>query len=861
VRRFSSIALVLACLGCAANRNQVSTRDRALQGASDPDHAAGPTGTGLPSTRLAELSQGAFGPYLAESGGSRLVAWAAPQEADGYFWQTLALGPGGKPLGEALQIGAAPASLGLVALRAAGGGGYVLLWTDREDDREVLTVARLGRGGELTGAPVEVGTASGSVMWVEAVALQDATVLLWAEPGDGEARLEARVLDAAGRLQGDSFSVLEGALAWQAARVPEGAAVVAVQRAAAEGARGRVVVRYLGRDGAPAATPVVISEGASAQPDVDAAAVPGGLLVAWTDVRDGDPAVFLAGLDQAGVLVASPARATRGLGAEAFVRVLAPAAGRGTGYLVWEGLGERPDSGRSLRVAPVDAQWKLGEPQASVAVASSNELPELVATERGVHALTLAPPCPPAGACQEVPGPFFVQLDGKLTPRVAEPLLLAAAPGHLATSAWNLSCTATDCVALAAADGAPTPVYAVELGDVAGEWRSPAARLAPPRPPFPVSLRVVERTVPLSDVAMAQVADETLVTWLTYFDPTAPYERPSKPAPDGRFAPVRAQLWVSRLQDDGLATPTNISYRARSLGGVALSPSTDGDEALLAWSALDQNRPQVFLTLLGSRGQREAQKMFTRSAGEVSDVALARVSDGWIVGWVDERHDDPEVYVAKVDRALLRQGSEQRVTEAKGVATGLQLIASGDDEVLAVWADARDDTKQGWADIYSARVAAKDAKPLGAPQRLASSRGHSHSPALARLGDSVVVAWLDGPGEGGKPAAGVSIARLDAQARFRSPPARAKTDGVPTSLALECRTGRCRIVTSLDAGSQSALAALTWKPSEPGSFRRLRALPGASGQPVPAVLFGGRLLYADQPASDAGRLNLMGIEW
>ncbi len=786
------------------------------------------------------------------------MVWAEP-EGRGYAWNTLTLGARGQPKADPLRIGSAPAGLGLVALRGAADGGYLLLWTHGDEEREFVVAARLGQGGELSGAPVEVGSAD-SVLWVESVALPRATVVLWAERGGGRATLRARVLDLAGRPQGDPVVLLDSLLAWQAVRVPEGVAIAGVQRGA-DPDRGKVVVRYLDRVGAPAQDPVVVSDSPTARPDVDAVAVPGGLLVAWTDLRDGDPAVFMAGLDATAALVRPPARATHGLGAEAFVRLVGSSSGKSQPYLVWEALGERPDEGRSLRAAGVDGRWKLAGQYASIAVASSEELPEFTATDRGLQALTLAAPCPTEGTCDgSSAGPFFVALDTQLAPQAAEPLRLSTG-GQRVTAAWDLSCTKQDCVALVAAEGSPTPVFAVELGVTGGQWRSPAQQLEPPRRPFPTSLHVVQRTDPLSDLAVARVGNETLVTWLTYFDPTLPYERPDQPAPDGRWAPVRAQLWTSRLSGGELTRPTNISYRARSLGGVALAPAPDRAEALLAWSALDQNRPQVFLTLLGERGQREDQKMFTSSAGEVSDVAAATVSDGWIVGWVDERHGDPEVYVAKVERSLLRKGEEQRVTDATGVATGLQLISSGDDEVLAVWADARDQAHPGWADIYAARVGAQDGKLVAEPKRLASSRGHSHSPALARLGSTVIVAWIDVPADQEQGAAGVSVAQLEAGARFRSPPARLSTDGVPTSLALDCDAKRCHVVAALDTGSQSALAALTWEPRDAGTPRRLRALPGASGQPVPAVLFGDLLLYADQPEREAGRLSLMGIDW
>ena len=856
------ILLALTLLSCAARQGPISTRDRAPRGRGGKQHAGDVTGLGLQSAQLAVLPAGAFGPYLASSGGSRLVAWAVP-EGNGSEWMTLPLGSTGTPQGEPLRIGEVPSAIGLVALRPAGGGGFVLLWTHGVADATSLTVARLGTNGELSGAPVSLGTEPRPFLWIDAVATKQGTVVLWAQPGDGEARLVACSLDSSGRPRGGGATVVEHALAWQAVAVPEGVAVVAVQRAQDRGARGTVVVKYLGRDGSPALGPVAVSESVSARPDVDAVAVPGGLLVAWTDLRDGDPTVYMAGLDGAGSLVSPPHRATPGLQAEAFVRLLATSSRRVPAYLVWEVVDGHPaEGGRSLRVAPVSGEWKLGPDRAALHVASNDELPELVATARGVYALTLAAACPAAGECPEgEPVPFFVELDPRLEGKVAQPLRLAAAKGTVATAAWNLSCTSEDCVALAAASGVPTPVHAVYLGDTGDRWRSPAHRLEAAQRPLPVSLHALRDTEPLSDVAMTPVGENTLVAWLTYFDPTTPYERPSKPAPDGRWAPVRATLWVSRLEGDELTKGANITYRARSLGGIALSPSTERDEALLAWSALDQGRPQVFLTLLGSRGQREAQQMFTHSAGEVSDVALARVDDGWIVGWVDERNDDPEIYVAKVDRTLRRQGTEQRLTDAPGVATGLQLMTRGD-EVVVVWADARNEAKPGWSDIYATRISAKDAKPLGEARRLVSSRGHSHSPSLAGQGSSVVVGWLDGPGEGGDPPAGVSLARLDAQARFEAPPTRVVArEGTPTSLTLDCDTDRCHVVVSFDTGSSPSLKAFNWIPGQSVRLRALRTLPGASGQPVPSVLLGSRLLYADQPAQDSGRLNLMGVDW
>ena len=141
-----------------------------------------------------------------------------------------------------------------------------------------------------------------------------------------------------------------------------------------------------------------------------------------------------------------------------------------------------------------------------------------------------------------------------------------------------------------------------------------------------------------------------------------------------RIRPPHLRHFISSAVDTARQA-CSISLRARSLAGVALAPGRHGEaEALLVWSAIDQRQPQVFLTLVSATGKKLRQKMLTRSPGEVSDIAAVNVGDGWLVAWVDERSKDPEVYVTRVNRQLVRAGPEHRLTRSPGAVKSTWVI-------------------------------------------------------------------------------------------------------------------------------------------------------------------------------------------
>jgi hypothetical protein len=171
------------------------------------------------------------------------------------------------------------------------------------------------------------------------------------------------------------------------------------------------------------------------------------------------------------------------------------------------------------------------------------------------------------------------------------------------------------------------------------------------------------------------------------------------------FAPSVAE---AQGEDGSQASP----YLS-ALGGVAMAESASTD-FLLGWTAIDAQVPQVFLTLVSAAGAKKQLKMLTRAPGEKSDAALARLNDGWAVGWVDERHQDPEIYAVKVGNDLNPAAPEQRITDSPGGASDLALLAL-DDRVLMAWGDTRARARLSWH--RSARYeAANDGAAANLPQ-------------------------------------------------------------------------------------------------------------------------------------------------
>lgn len=789
-----------------------------------------------------------------------MVVWGAPDSQGTSAWFSLALDAAQRPIGGPLRLAPAPAAVELVAFGPSGGKapGFMVLATQARGESRVIETMAVGPQGTLMGGPTVVHETDARVLWVDSVPTDSGTLLLWAEQQGPTASLFALPLGPAGQQEGEPKSVQRGAKAWQVAGA---ASRIALGTVAAE-APGGVRLTSLDETGAVLGAPVVVSRGGTPANDLDLVTIGRSHLLAWTDLSQGDGQVQVAAVGPKGELTVPPKAATPGLEPEALIRLVAPFDERSTAFLVWERPHERPGATRRLLLAGIDEKGEVSSRAAELSISGGEQLPELVASPRGLAALTLAPACP--AAQQDCSGdeafPTFVELDHDFEPVAAEPLRLDLLNGEVTSSAWGLHCGELGCLALGAVPDTPAPVFLVKLAARSSLWKSPVVRREPARPPFAVASRILRSVDALSDLAVVG-ADPTLLGWVTYFDPAIPYVRPTRPAPDGRFAPVRALLQVAPLsRDRSLGQIQTVSYRAHSLAGVALAPQEHA--TLLVWGALDNQVPQVFLTLLDRNGRRISQRMLTSGRGATSEVAaVSAAGDGWMVGWVDERDGNPAGYVARIGRDLQQIGAETRVTEGAGAATGITLLGAGE-AISVAWADARDPKHVGWADIYTTRVRTADATLLGKPRLVAATRPHSRSPLLSRWGDGAVLAWLEERASD-EESGGVYVAELDSSGRVSGPPSHVPvTGGAPTALAIECQAATgCRVALAVDAATHVELQAFNWKPGRVGRISRLMALAGPAEQSVTLSFCSQDLFYADRGPDGQARLRTLDIVW
>lgn len=809
--------------------------------------------------RFALVPAGTFGPYFAEGDSGRVAVWAQSGEK-GKAWFSLGFDPSGKVRAPAEKLGAAPEEVGLAVLEPVL-GGFALLTTHASGGRTTIEAFELAENGRPKAASTILSQVNGDVVWIDWVRTARGTLALWAVKSPDGADLFATML---GMEREEPKPFVQGARAWQAQPFDSGAAVATVRAGGKGTSGGRVELDLLDDVGAPKSK-LDVSTSPTAESDLDMVAVERSLVLAWTDQRALESRVMLAVVDATGKLAKPAADALPEIGEQALVRLVPPHPRGGRAHLAYESLLDRPAAFRRISLASIESDGTLGKPRVELDHhAKDGSIPELTATRSGLAALTLAPACAKGADCKSAAKlPTFVELDANLAVTASEPLRLLALDGASPDLAWGLSCRESPCRVLAAQATSPAPLFAVTL-DAHSSSYEPAAKLhARASPPRVLSSEVLAKSDPLADVALTRMGKSALAAWVTYSDPSAPWERLTKPAPDGKLDPVRALLQVRPLPESGTAPVETVSLRARSLGGVALGTTTTGvAESLLGWTAIDFKVPQVFVTVLDEKGKKLRQRMLTRAPGEKSDVAVAGNGDGFVVAWVDERNQDPEVYAVRLNRQLMSAGPEKRITNAKGPASEVTLL-DRDSDVLVAWSEARDVEHPGVADIYVAALRATDATVSGSEQIVAKTPKHSRSPALGRFGKTTLLAWVDESisGSGETSAGEARVIELTPEGKPQGTSlALSVPDASANAVAVDCSEQRCRLLLGVSRQGASELWVSEWNEGKLSAPSRLMSLSGTADSPVPPALIGRDALVADRSGS-FGRTRWVRIEW
>lgn len=858
-RRLIPCLSFLLAVACGASSGP-SPATGGPRGAARGDKAASQAGPkALAATQIAEITGITYGPYVGTREDGAIVIWATPgQEQKQGSFVAVPLSKDGTPLGAARKVSDAPPELGLVTVRPHA-AGYLVLYTRGAPGGQSVEALCVSAQGERVGPPPVLGVVSGRVLWTEALLTKRGSLAFFASRAEASSGAEIQVvsLDASCKAS-ERTELSKDARAWQAAPLGAGA-VLAVARGQTGGAAVDAIV--VDSTGARLGTTAVSTE-PTADRDLDAVALGKDALLAWTDRRFLEPRILSAVLDARGKLKAPPAPLTDPEGEQALVRLL-PAGERA--YAVWENFSDVPvGEGRRFQLSALGPSGHSIGPRAVLEHAvEDGSLPELRASARGLSILTLAPVCQKTEACEGKPaGPTFVDLDTMMEPRIVEPVRLESISGEVADVSFGLGCTASGCFSLSALAQTPTPVFATKLSARSEAWRAPLSVPDAGQKPRMAEHEAVSKGPPLAAIAALRSGDRDILALVSAFDDNTPWQRLTKPGPDGRRDPTRATLALERiLPVSGPSEPLRVSpvsLRAQARAGVALAEGANG-EVLVVWGGVDAGEPQVFLTLVGKGGEKLSQRMFTKKKGDLGDVAAAWVGDGWVVSWIDERSGSAQVFTAKVDPRLNEVSKEKSITGAAGSVADLAMSAGGE-ALRLVWSEVRSDNLPGHADVYSVELERKDGSPRGEPLRISSSPGHSFSPQVARFGKSDVVAWLERD-EPGVQEGGIGLCRLTPS---KSGEVMVEAGGrQPRALALDCAERECHVVVTLDLSASTQIGALSFPGSGTPTIASLGRLRSSVGADVTPVLHGSTLYYIDaaEPGGDQALVHRAKIAW
>ncbi|MDP9035340.1 MAG: hypothetical protein M3O50_11075 [Myxococcota bacterium] len=884
MRAVAATAL-LAVAGCGGGRSAAKWAPSAAVSTSVPAappsvlRARAQAQSPARSHLIATIGRKSLGPFAARTAQGGIAAWIAPAERGGrQELVVVMLANDGAPLGLPQVVASIPEEATLLVVRPAGGspGGWLLAWSGLLDRGESLSVLGLGPDGSTRAPAVSLQQTNDHIRWVDIVPTAHGGTCVWAEEAPaGGANLLAEPLDGDGKPGGVPVRVARGLDAWTAFRAVDGTGFALVAQDAkhakptAYGSLSWTRMDEAGR----LATPIVLSAKPTVSGDVEVASTPDGWILAWTDRTGEDPQVMLAAVDAAGH-VQGPTPTMNTFGSSALVGLVA---GRSGAALLWEDPRSPGYPARVLHLATVSTSAGLSARAVSSFDTVAHTRPELVATGSGFALLTPARSCPTEERETPCSGPIvptFIRLNADLQPTQTEPFFVGD-QGARTTLAWALQCGAGDaCVALAATDATPTPVFTVDLAPRASPYAAPSSTAPPPDAPRVSRLATIGLGQPYADVSASLLGSATLVATLTSASPTHASETASAAAPRtasaqrSRASSPDASVAVRLLDDRSDARDRWIllTKRAIAAGGLALSAGTRGEDgAAVAWTARDDGNQQVHLGHVDQHGRRTNEVQLTSAKGDASDVALAWVGDGWLVAWVDTREGNGEVYASKVDRDLRRVAREERITRAPGDAADVALAVQGETAWLA-WSDPRESPREGLGDIYVMTLNTHDAKPVGPETRVLATASHSHSPCFAVLREGAILGWIE-EGPTGLDAPGAAlVARIDPRGRPVSAPSALpfSSPGRPTALTLAVSHDGAQAVVARSAREGIALEGVSFNVA---GIPQTKAWPLISLEAPPSfdvalAMAGGVLFFDDTGAAPENRrLRRAAIAW
>lgn len=800
-------------------------------------------------TRLLSLPGGTLGPRALARDQGQVLVWASPHPA-GSEWQSAVWRTDGT-VSEVTTLDQQSGVVLRLELAPQPDGGLIASSVRSFEGAQWLDAASLDAAGTLK-TRWAVHSVAGEILWARTIAVQGVVLSFWAEQSDGFAELFCRRLSE-GAPQTATL-LARTARSWQLANGTDSAFVATV-----EGTEPRALLRSV--DSNCAAGPALALSPSNLQGglDLDMAVVGDSVAVAWSQRLGSEDRVVMA-RSQGAAKLTHPARPLATPSGNQSLSHLLPAAGdAGFVSALWEDLDAAHGAIRRHQVASFSDDGTATSALTIRSYGDDPRLPVFAQLDKQFALLSQTVACPAPEDCNP---DRWIRTGTLLHPqRPARSIDLSGLGGGGGpTLLWDLSCTATECRALASDDAHPPTVYGLIL-DAAGSLPGPEEPRLYPRMWGREALGPVPELVAIR-AAEGSTEGSLLGAWLSYFDPQKPYRAPTQPAPDGRLAPVRAQLvsfdlGASWLEGAPLA-PSVISYRARSWGGLSLVPPEAG-EGLLVWAALDNQRPEVFATLINGAGKRLRQKMLTHERDEVSNVVAARVPAGYLIAWMQQQAQTAIVRGLLVDR-WLRATPVFRLSRGAAELSDLTLRVIDGTAWLA-WAES--DSAEQDSTIWGSRWDTTGGQPASEPKPWTEGQGLQFMPRLLPAGRAApVMTWLErqqassGPTSGLPRSAGELMwSHLDAEGPAQGQPVAGAQSA--EDYTAQCAAGACNAVMVQATGGGLELLAARWDLSTAkGDSALLAPLRGTVAAAVVPQLLGNDLLFADVSATDSSQFLL-----
>lgn len=800
---------------------------------------------------LADVPDGSIGPHWARGEGGGLVAYIGPPEVDARAIVVMKVNKDGEGKDPAAAVATAKVDANAILVRPLS-KGYFVGWTELTDKGEALRAVIVNADGKATGKAFEIGRTSNDIVWFEVKQTQTGALVVWAESTkDGLATIVAQPLDQEGAPAQVAVRVAQGAVGWQLvasnASGPSGkeGAVLFLTTPTLKG-KGDVAVtmQRLGPDGQPLSAPLVVAPSARASGDVDAVRLSAAWLVAWTE-RGVGPSSVVTALVRDGAAGPEIAKLTDGVTASELVAL---GANGDDALVAWSEPSRKSRTLKNVYVAHASSKGVEGARVSALETSARGV--DLVPAGAGFAMSCEVVSCGANGKPDAIGNqPTCDGLHPALVSLGKEGAMLGRSLFSIGTSepgmAWDAQCDGTSCLALAAeAAGRVAHLHTVSAQvSVKPSSQEPVAAIVPlDKKPPTADAQTITEGQSVADVAVTKLGDSELVLVL-------------KNSVDDVKKNGGAELSSRLVDKTGALSPAQVlSSRALPVGGVAVaSGKKPEDGAVVAWAARENGFTQIHVTKVDKRGKKTNDALLTTTQADSSDVAIVRVPQGFLVSWVDNRNKNGEVYATIINGELQRVGREERITNAPGDATDVTLTPVGED-VLVAWADTRDSTEDGFADIYAALLSNHDAKKKGPEVRVLATAAHSRSPSTLLVGDKIAIAWIEDvpAGQDGAPATaaagaqGAMLAFLDAKGAVTGSPARLPPSARGSAIAVTLGMGRVPSAVVARAGLDDV--ALDWfdLSREKPSAVPLGLLDGPPSMDVSLALGSDALYFSDE---------------